>query len=109
LTNLQFRDIINSGGKLAPHLSAIESRSLILDLKIKTRREYLIKIEHALEEGLLSSKGIIPEEEIEIMDYVRENMDRFIELTLRTPEKIAALYKALPGSWRNRCNALLLK
>lgn len=108
LTNLDFHNMISSGSKYSPHLSAIESRSLVLDLGIKTRREYLIKIKQTLNEGMLSNKGFNKDEENEIMDFVVENVDSFRELSLRMIEKIAALYEANPSNWKNLVRAVCM-
>ena len=99
LTNLAFYDLIDSGSKYAPHLSAIESRSLVLDLGIKTKREYLTRIRQTVASGMLSLKGFNSQEESDIMQFVEQNVDRLRELSLRTVEKIAALYEANPENW----------
>lgn len=101
LTNLNVRDMINSGSKMAPHLAAIESRSLVLDMKVKTRKEYLIIIKMKLEEGLLSSKGFTAVQEFQIMNFVEANIDRFSELSLRMIEKLGQLLKASPNKWES--------
>ena len=109
LTNLSVRDIIESGSKQAPHLAAIESRSLVLDLKIRSKKEYMIKIRHTLEEGMLKDMGITKPQEIEILKFMEDNLDRLVEVSLRMVEKIALLYKAMPNTWRKRCERVCLK
>lgn len=109
LTNLSVRDLINSGSKYAPHLSAIESRSLVLDLKIKSRREYLQVIKIKLEAGLLSDKGFTKEDEAHVMGFIMDNLDHFVELSLRMVEKIASIYKASPHKWEKLCKAVCCK
>lgn len=99
LTNLPIRDLIASGSKNAPHLSALESRSLVLDLKIKTRREYMVKIKQTIKSGMLIDKGFSKSEEIEIVAFVETHMEQLTELSLRMVEKIAALYRANPANW----------
>lgn len=106
LTNLSVRDLIRSGSKQAPHLAAIESRSLVLDLKIKTKREYLAKIKQTLEAGMLRDMGITAEQEKEILEFVEDNVDRLAEVSLRMIEKVASLYKAKPSSWQKICKTV---
>lgn len=108
LTNLDFHNMISSGSKYSPHLSAIESRSLVLDLGIKSRREYMIKIKQTLDEGMLSNKGFTKEEEFEIYDFVVDNVDKFREMSLRMIEKVAALYEANPENWKNLVRAVCM-
>jgi hypothetical protein len=109
LTNKDIRGEIASGSKNALHLSALESRSLILDMKINTKREYLIKIKQTVESGMLQEKGFNIYEEKEIMTYVEENMDKLSELSLRMVEKIAALFRANPSNWKKLVRAVCFK
>lgn len=108
LTNLQIRDLINSGGKQAPHLSAIESRSLVLDLKIKSKKEYMIKIKQTLQEGMLRNMGITPSQEEEIISFMEDNIDKLTDVSLRMAEKIASLYK-VSDDWQKLCRTVCFK
>lgn len=109
LTNLNVRDLISSGSKMAPHLAAIESRSLVLDMRIKSKREYLAVIALKLKEGLLSNKGVSEADQTEIMDFVSENLDRFSDISLRMIEKIAKLMQASPTGWRRLAASVCMK
>lgn len=109
LTNLPFRDLIASGSKNAPHLSALESRSLVLDLKIKTKREYMVKIRQTVESGMLRNLGFTSTEESEIIEFVETNVDKLTELSLRMIEKIAALYRANPSNWEKLVKTVCFK
>jgi hypothetical protein len=42
---------------------------------------------------MLRNRGLTHEQEAEVMDFIRENLDGFRELSLRMVEKVAALYK----------------
>lgn len=109
LTNLAFHDMIEAGTKYAPHLSALESRSLVLDLGIKTKKEYLIKIRQTVESGMLRDKGISKTEEEEIMNFVEANVDNLRELSLRMVEKIAALYLLNEDNWEKLARTVCCK
>lgn len=109
LTNLPIRDLIASGSKNAPHLSALESRSLVLDLKIKTRREYMVKIKQTVNSGMLRDKGFSQSEESEILEFVESNMEKLTELSLRMIEKIAALFRANPSNWEKLVKTVCFK
>ena len=100
LTNLAFHELIDSGSKNAPHLSALESRSLVLDLGIKTKREYMIKIKQTVNNGMLKDKGLNSQEEKDIVQFMEENIDKLRELSLRMCEKIASLYILDPLKWK---------
>ena len=109
LTNLAIHDLINSNSKYAPHLSALESRSLVLDLGIRSKKEYMIKIAQTVQEGMLRDKGFSKSQESEIMEFITENMDRFRELSLRMVEKVAALYNANPTEWKKLVKAVCMR
>ena len=100
LTNLAFHELIDSGSKYAPHLSALESRSLVLDLGIKTKREYMVKIKQTVKDGMLRDRGFNSQEENEIVKFMEENVDKLRELSLRMCEKIASLYELNPSKWK---------
>jgi len=100
LTNLKIRELIESGNKNSAHLSAIESRSLVLDLKINTPREYMVKIRQTvIEEGMLVNAGFSRNEQDEILEFIESNSKSLQELSLRMVEKISRIYRALPDSW----------
>jgi hypothetical protein len=99
LTNLKIRELIEAGNKNSAHLAAIESRSLVLDMKINTKKEYIIKIRQTVEAGMLQVQGFNIHEEKEIMEFFESNVDKFYEVSLRMIEKVAKIYRALPNSW----------
>ncbi len=99
LTNLKIRELIESGNKNSVHLSAIESRSLVLDLKINSKREYLIKIKQTIKGGMLQNQGFNIDEEQEILEFFEQNIDSFQEISLRMIEKISRIYRAIPD-WK---------
>lgn len=109
LTNKDIRGEISSNSKNAPHLSALESRSLLLDMKIKTKREYMIKIQQTVESGMLKDKGFTKEEQDSIMEFVSDNKDKFTELSLRMVEKVAALYRSNPNNWEKLVRSVCFK
>lgn len=110
LTNLDFSDMIARGNKLAPHLSALESRSIYLDMGIKTNRELLTRIKQVVHESsILSDRGISKSEETKLMSYLTDNVDRLKDLSLRTVEKLAALYLASPEKWVDLADAVMIR
>lgn len=100
LTNKNIHEDIASNNKNSVHLSALESRSLVLDLGIKTKREYIIKIKQTVKGGMLRDQGFTQHQEDEIMEFVEDNVDKFRELSLRMIEKVSALYRANNQNWK---------
>lgn len=99
LTNLDFDELINRGHKLAPHLEALVSRSHYIDLAMKSRQDYLVRIAMVVEQGMLAEHGLNEEQAEEVVEFVRDHSDTLRELSLRMVAKIAGLYKAGP-SWK---------
>ena len=109
LTNLPFSELAQGTGKHAPHLSALESRSLVLDLKIKTKREYMIKIKQTIKAGMLTEKGLTNDEADLIYNFMNTNIDKLKELSIRMCEKITALYLMDKENWVKLATTVCLK
>lgn len=109
LTNLNFSEMASGNSKYAPHLSALESRSLVLDLKIKTKREFIAKITQTVNKGMLRDKGISAEEDKILLNFIVENSDKMKELSLRAVEKLAVLYTMNRNDWLPLARTVMLK
>jgi hypothetical protein len=89
ITNLDFDTMISAGHRLEKHLSALISRSHYIDLTLKTRRDYIVRIKQVIDEGLLSD---MPEDHvIEILDFIEANQAKLRELSLRMAVKLAQI------------------
>ena len=91
ISNYDFDAMIERGHKLAPHLQAMISRSHYIDLSMKTRRDYLIRIRQVIKQGLLDFLNA--HERKEVIDFLNKNSDRLRELSLRMALKIGSLRK----------------
>jgi len=109
ITNMDLDGEIARGSKLAPHFSALISRSHYIDLAMKTRRDYLIRIQMVLDAGMLSKNGYSQEEEDDIMDFILENSDTLRELSLRMVIKLAALRRTNPNNWERMARVTCCK
>jgi uncharacterized protein (UPF0147 family) len=93
ITNMDFDHMIASGSKIAPHMEALVSRSHYIDLAMKTRRDYIIRIHQVVKQGMLQDHGLNKNQESEVMNFIEENQDKLRELSLRMAIKIAVLMK----------------
>jgi hypothetical protein len=109
ITNIDFETLIKKGHKLAPHLEALISRTHYLDLGMKTRRDYIVRIKQVLALGMLRDKGINPDMERRIMHFITFNLDNLRELSLRTVLKASDLVKAEGSKWEEVAKATLLR
>jgi hypothetical protein len=96
ISNYDFDAMIDKGHKLAPHLQAMVSRAHYIDLALKTRRDYLIRIRQVVKQGLLSE--LTEEQSIDVLDFIEKNHSILRELSLRMALKLGALRKN-NGDW----------
>jgi len=99
ITNIKFDHVKSK--KLRDHLEALESRCHYLDLTIDTTREKLLRIEQVVNEcGMLDKYEFEPYQKTEVVDFVKANVDKLRELSLRTVLKVADLKHGFPDKWR---------
>jgi hypothetical protein len=99
ITNIKFDHVKSK--KLRDHLEALESRCHYLDLTIDTEREKLLRIEQVVSEcGMLDKYEFEDYQKMEVVDFVKSNVARLRELSLRTVLKVADLKHGFPDKWK---------
>ena len=99
ITNIKFDHVKSK--KLRDHLEALESRCHYLDLTIDTEREKLLRIEQVVTEcGMLDKYEFEDYQKLEVLDFVKANVNRLRELSLRTVLKVADLKHGFPDKWK---------
>lgn len=101
ITNTDMQGQVDRGAALAPHFSALMSRSLYIDLGMKTKKDCIVRIKQVVETNALSSHGISVSSAQEILAFVEEHSDRLRELSLRLVVKIGHLKRNNPTSWKS--------
>jgi hypothetical protein len=101
ITNIDFDAMIEKGHKLAPHLSALISRAHYIDLAMKTKRDYYIRIKQVVKQGMLSKAGFTMDEENDVVAFVEKNFANLRETSLRSVIKIAALRRSNPSRFES--------
>ena len=91
ISNYDFDAMIERGHKLAPHLEALVSRSHYIDLAMKTRRDYLVRIRQVIRQGLLGDLSMA--ERSDVILFIEQNAEKLRELSLRMAIKLGALRK----------------
>jgi len=107
ITNIDFDAAIERGSKLAPHLQAMMSRSHYVDLTMKTKQDYLVRIRQVVKQGLLSYLNW--HEAGDVMRFVEKNSDTLRELSLRMVIKLANLRKANGDRWERVAKVTCIK
>ena len=87
ITNTNFE---NTAAKLQEHCNAMISRSHYIDLRMVTKRDYLIRIKQVVAQGLFGSMLTV-DQISKVMDYIEVNVDTLRELSLRMALKIGQL------------------
>lgn len=110
LTNINFSDSIKNGNKLAPHLAAIDSRSIQLDMNIRTPREIFCRLTQVINESDINEKrGITDKLSKDMLDFMQDNLDRCKEISIRSYEKLSALVIADPLFWKPLAERVMLR
>jgi hypothetical protein len=92
ITNLNFEQMIAQGNKLAPHFSALISRSFYIDLNMNSSREYLLRIKDVLENtDMAYTLGLNEKQTAKLMSFIEGNYTRLRELSLRMVGKLAKI------------------
>jgi hypothetical protein len=99
ITNYDFDAMISKGHKLAPHLNAMISRAHYIDLAMKTKRDYLVRIRQVLSKGLLAQEGLDKLGQEDVIRFIDENQDSMRELSLRMALKVAGIRKMSSARW----------
>ena len=106
ISNYDFDAMIDRGHKLAPHLAALVSRAHYIDLAMKSRRDYLVRIRQVIKQGLLS--GLTTNQEDDVIKFIDSNHSRLRELSLRMALKLGSLRKQ-GGHWEKLANVTCCK
>lgn len=99
ITNLDFDDMIDRGHKLAPHLEALVSRAHYIDLTMKTKRDYMVRIKQVIRQGLLARAGLDEAAQADVVSFVETHQDALRELSLRMVLKVATCRRK-GGNWQ---------
>lgn len=103
LTNINLDDIIAKGNKTSDHISAMISRSHYIDLGLRTKRDYIVRIKQVIRQGMLNDL-ISEEATTEVVSYIEKNQNNLREISLRIARKIANTMKDKPNTWEKICN-----
>jgi hypothetical protein len=97
ITNYDMDAMIDRGHKLAPHLQALVSRAHYIDLAMKSRRDYLVRIRQVIKQGLLN--GLTPAQREDVVEFIEQNHESLRELSLRMAIKLGSLRRDGADRW----------
>ena len=109
ITNLNFQSIIDAGKAMAPHMEALISRSVYLDLALHDRKAVMARVEDlAFNTPMLYSKGLSKGEVKLAIDWLKENSANLRTLCCRTALKLAQ-FVATDEDWMDIAEVTLLR
>lgn len=106
ITNYDFDDMIDRRHKLAGHLAALVSRAHYIDLAMKTKRDYIVRIKSVIKKGMLNN--LSNQDKREVIDFIEEHSDNLRELSLRMAIKIGNL-AATRSDWKRMARVTCLR
>ena len=93
-----------------PHISALMSRSIYLDLKLHRPKDLLAWILHMTSKNhILVQNGLSRKEEDMVLEWTREHYTDFRELSIRTLLKIGTFVKSSPTDWETFAKVTILR
>jgi hypothetical protein len=109
ITNKDFQAIIDAGGSMAPHMEAIISRAVYLDLALHDRKSIMAHVENlAFTTPMLFSKGITHDQVTTAINWLKENCEDLRTLCNRTAQKLAQ-FIATDDEWEEVARITLLR
>lgn len=110
ITNVNPDKIIAKGSRMSPHMNALVSRSVFLDLCIHEPAEILMRIKQVMEKSTLKDDLMINDEQAdEIVEWMTTRVDRLRSVSIRTVLQISGFIKTAPENWMDIAEATLVK
>jgi hypothetical protein len=113
ITNIDFQSYVDVGKtKLVPHLQALMTRAMYLDLKLHTSRELVVWINHMVTKNhILVQSGLSHKQEGEVLKFLNDNIEKLRNVSIRTALQLASFVKAKPDNheWHKLANTICLR
>jgi hypothetical protein len=113
ITNVDFQSVVDDGKqkKIVPHLNALMSRSLYLDLKIHSLRALAVWVGYIVQtkDILVQQFGLTKAQQSEAVKWMRENATGMRSFSIRDALKIGQFMKTDPKRWTDAAEMLLLR
>ena len=110
ITNTDPDAVIEKAGKLAPHMNALISRSVFLDLGIHDVESIMIRVHQVLKgTGLLKELELNAKQAESIVTWMEANLENLRSVSIRTVIQLASFVKSSPSSWEMLASVTMLK
>ncbi|ARB05883.1 hypothetical protein fHeYen901_110 [Yersinia phage fHe-Yen9-01] len=110
ITNVNIDRELERGSKLSPHLNALISRSVYLDLGVHTNEEIMSRVEDVvMTTDMLQKRGLSNSETIEALQWMQLNVNRLRNVSLRTALYVADFISTDRHNWKEIAEVTMLK
>lgn len=110
ITNVDLDREVDKDNKLSPHINALLSRSVYLDLGVHTNEEIMIRIESVLlNTTMMKSAGLNTQECEDVLNWMRTNIAELRSISLRTALQLATFIKTNKSRWMDIAETTLFK
>lgn len=109
LSNLDFERMATGTDRRSQHIAALNTRSLVLDLKIHNNRAKYVWVRHKAVTAILPRLNASETEQATILGYIDKNYDRFKTLSLRSIQYLLTMIRSTPDMWEKDANMMLLR
>ncbi|ABX11074.1 hypothetical protein EpJS98_gp090 [Escherichia phage JS98] len=110
ITNVDIDRELERGTKLAPHLQALVSRSVYLDLGVHSNEEIMVRVEDViLSTDMMQNRGLTDAETYQALAWMKANVSRLRNVSLRTALYLADFIATDKNDWSEIAEVTLLK
>lgn len=110
LTNKNLSQIAKGKSSLAPHIDALITRSIFIDLQLFSNEEVMIHIENIMKKAnILENQFVSDEGSKQILNWMLKNEDKLRSPSLRMPVLMAGMYNKFPYDWEAMCENMFLE
>jgi hypothetical protein len=111
ISNLDFNGYIkNAKGKQAQHIQAMMTRPICLDLRLHSERDVVLWIKYMINKNhiLQTEKGLLPEQEQEVLSFMMENRAKIKNLSIRTAMHLGDMVNIGGENWKQLAHKVIL-
>lgn len=110
ITNVDIDKELERGSKLAPHLHALVSRSVYLDLGVHSNEEIMVRVEDViLNTNMMQKRGLSDAQTSMALNWMKANVSKLRNVSLRTALYLADFVATDANGWEEIAEVTLLK
>lgn len=102
ITNKNFAKVLKGTSKMKEHVRALITRGSFIDLHLHDNRSIMLQIEQVMNKSnIMTQYGLSTEQCNDALMFMKNNVQRLMEPSLRMAVEIAGFMLMYPERWRN--------